>query len=308
MSSQQTQRVRDVIEKQVTPVFKGVTDVPTLRRLWETLSARSVVPTEVRWEPVMANGVSCEWVAGPSPDPAKAIFYLHGGAYLFGSAATYREVTGRLSMASRLRVLAADYRLAPEYPFPAALDDALAAYHWLLKNGFNAEQVVFAGSSAGGGLALAAMLALRDAGDNLPAAAILFSPFTDGTFSGASYRSRAEADPLVSIGLVVTAIRHYTAGKDPGSPLVSPLFANLAGLPPMLVHVGRDEILLDDSAGLAERAKVAGVDVELQVWDGMWHDFQRFGGRGVVEAQESIDLAAEFAQKQVSKRLQAQDT
>jgi acetyl esterase/lipase len=225
--------------------------------------------------------------------------YLHGGWYVFGSAATYRELIGRLSLATGMWVLAPDYRLAPEHPFPAAVDDAVAAYRWLLGIGIEPGRIVIAGDSAGGGLAMATLVALSDAGDQLPAAAVLLSPAIDLTCSGDSYTSRATSDPLFTREQVVTLVAHYLAGADPTSPLASPIYADLAGLPPLLVHVGSDEVLLDDSTRLAERARAAGVEVDLKVWDGMWHGFQRFAGREVVEAQDSIDLIGAFAKKHV---------
>ena len=271
-----------------------------MRRLWEVIAARSTpVPHEVSWEPVNAGHVACEWVHGPTSRDTQAVLYLHGGWYVFGSAATYRELIGRLSLATGMWVLAPDYRLAPEHPFPAAVDDAVAAYRWLLGIGIEPGRIVIAGDSAGGGLAMATLVALSDAGDQLPAAAVLLSPAIDLTCSGDSYTSRATSDPLFTREQVVTLVAHYLAGADPTSPLASPIYADLAGLPPLLVHVGSDEVLLDDSTRLAERARAAGVEVDLKVWDGMWHGFQRFAGREVVEAQDSIDLIGAFAKKHV---------
>lgn len=299
MPSAQSLRVRAVLEEQVTPAFKGLSEVAALRKLWEVLAARSIVPDEVRWEPVTTGQVACEWVHGPSNRGGQAVVYFHGGAYVIGSAATYRELIGRLSMATGMWVLAPNYRLAPEHPFPAAVDDALAAYRWLLGIGIEPGRIVIAGDSAGGGLALATLLALRDAGDRLPTAAVLLSPWIDLTCSDDSYASRAESDPLLTREVLVTLATHYLAGADPKSVLASPIYADLKGLPPLLVHVGSDEVLLGDATHLAERARAAGLDVELQVWDGMWHDFQRFAGRGVIEAQESIDLIGAFVKKRV---------
>jgi epsilon-lactone hydrolase len=299
MPSAQSLRVRAVLEEQVTPAFKGLSDVAALRQLWEVLAARSIVPDEVGWEPVTAGQVACEWVHGPINRGGQTMVYLHGGAYVIGSAATYRELIGRLSMATGMWVLAPDYRLAPKDPFPAAVDDALAAYRWLLGAGIEPGHIAISGDSAGGGLALATLLALRDAGEQLPAAAVLLSPWTDLTCSGDSYVSRAESDPLFTREALVQLAGHYLDGADPTSVLASPIYGDLKGLPPLLVHVGSDEVLLDDSTRLAERARAAGVDVELKVWDGMWHDFQRFAGRGVIEAQESIDLIGAFIKKRV---------
>lgn len=302
MPSAQSLRVRAVIEEQVTPAFKGLSDVAALRQLWEVIAARSTpVPDEVTWEPVTAGQVACEWVHGPFNQGGHAVVYLHGGGYVFGSAATFRELIGRLSIAAGMWVLAPDYRLAPEHPFPAAVEDALAAYRWLLgAGGLEPERIVISGDSAGGGLALATLLALRDAGERLPAAAVLLSPWIDLTCSGNSYTSRAESDPLFTRKQVVALAAQYLAGADPTSVLASPIYADLKGLPPLLVHVGSDEVLLDDATRLAERAKAAGVDVDLKIWDGMWHEFQRFAGRGVIEAEESIDLIGAFIKERVA--------
>jgi monoterpene epsilon-lactone hydrolase len=299
MPGEQSLRVRAVIEEQVTPAFKGLSDVTALRQLWDVLAARSTPPDEVSWEPVTAGHVACEWIHGPTRKGKQAVMYLHGGCYIFGSAATHRDLIGRLSLATGMWVLAPDYRLAPEHPFPAAVDDALAAYRWLLGTGIEAGRIVIAGDSAGGGLALATLLALRDEGDPLPAAGVLLSPVTDLTCSSDSYASRAASDPFFTRQQMVTLVAHYLAGADPASVLASPIYADLTGLPPLLVHVGSDEVLLDDATRLAERARSAGVEVDLRVWDGMWHDFQRYAGRGVVEAQESIDLIGAFIKKRV---------
>ena len=300
MPSAQSLRIRAALEEQVTPVLKGLSDVAALRQLWEVLAARSgPVPDEVKWEPVTAGQVACEWIHGPINRGGQAVMYIHGGGYVFGSVATYRELIGRLSLAAGMWVLAPDYRLAPEHPFPAAVDDSLAAYRWLLSIGIEPRHIVIAGDSAGGGLALATMVALRDAGDQLPAAAVLLSPGTDLTCSGDSYTSRATSDPFFTREQVVFLAAQYLAGANPTSVLASPIYADLKGLPPLLVHVGSDEVLLDDSTRLAERARAAGVEVDLRVWDGMWHDFQRQAGLGVIEAQESIDLIGAFIKKRV---------
>ena len=301
MPSEQTMRVRAMLEEQVTPIFKGVTDVAVARQVWEVLAARQVVPDEVSWEPVTAGQVQCEWIRGSITRQGQAILYFHGGGYLFGSAATYRELIGRLSMATGIRVLAPDYRLAPEHPFPAAVDDALAVYRWLLGTGIKPGHVVIAGDSAGGGLALATLVTLRDAGDSLPAGAVLLAPWTDLTCSGDSYASNAESDLTLTRKATLSAAAQYLAGADPTSGLASPIYADLKGLPPLLIHVGSDEVLLDDATRLAERARAAGLDVELRVWDGMWHVFQRFARLGVIEAQESIDLIGAFVNERIAE-------
>ncbi|HEX8732564.1 MAG TPA: alpha/beta hydrolase, partial [Ktedonobacterales bacterium] len=177
---------------------------------------------------------------------------------------------------TRARALWLDYRLAPECPFPAAVDDALAGYRWLLEQGVAPQRIVFAGDSAGGGLALATMLAAREAGLPLPAGATLLSPWTDLTGESSSAKSRAAVDPMVRGAGIAAGGRAYLAGADPRTPLASPLFADLHGLPPLLVHVGDAETLLDDSRSLAQRARDAGVEVTLHIWPGMFHVFPIF--------------------------------
>ncbi len=300
MPSAQSVQVRAIIEEQVTPLFKGLSDVAAVRQLWEVLAARSApAPDEIKWEPVTAGSVPCEWIHGSAPQGKQAVIYLHGGGYFFGSVRTFRDLIGRLSIASGVWVLAPDYRLAPEHPFPAALDNVLDVYRWLLDTGIESRDVAIAGDSAGGGLAVATMLALRDDGERLPAAAVLLSPWTDLTCTGDSCKSRAESDPLLTREALVTAAARYLAGADPTSGLASPIYADLRGLPPLLVHVGSDEILLNDATRLVERARAAEVDAELQVWEGMWHDFQRQAGFGVTESQESIDIIGAFIKKRL---------
>jgi monoterpene epsilon-lactone hydrolase len=225
-------------------------------------------------EPVDAGGVSAEWIAAPGVDSGRALFYLHGGAYCLGSITTHRAFVSRLARAGGMRALAIDYRLAPEHPFPAALEDSLAAYRWLLARGIDPARIIIAGDSAGGGLALATLVALRDAGEPLPAGVVCLSPWTDLAGTGDSVQSRAGSDPMFGSADMGPTARAYAGGRDLKTPLVSPLYADLRGLPPMLLQVGTDEILLDDSVRLAERAHETGVSATLTVWQGMFHVFQ----------------------------------
>lgn len=236
--------------------------------------ARLPAGTEVL--PVSANGVPAEWISGPVPQPG-ALLYLHGGAYAMGSIASHRELVARLAMAGGVRALAVAYRLAPEDPYPAALQDALAAYRWLLGQHIEPENIAIAGDSAGGGLALATLLALREGGDPLPAAAVCLSPWTDLTLSGASMAERAAADPILSPEGLARFAALYAGLHPLDDPLISPHFANLRGLPPLLIQVGTDEILLDDARRLAEHGRAAGVEVTLQVWEELFHVFQTVG-------------------------------
>ncbi len=213
---------------------------------------------------------------------------------MMGSCATERDLAARIARASAARVLSLDYRLAPEHPFPAMLEDAVGAYRWLLGQGFAPHCTALAGTSAGGGLCVSLLLALRDAGDPLPAAAVLISPGVDAAMTGESMRTRVKADPMLDPERVRVWVQMIAAGQDLRHPLLSPLYADLHGLPPLLIHVGTDEILLSDLERLAERAMAAGVDVTLEVWEHMWHAWHFSAARGVPESQQAIDRLGLF--------------
>jgi acetyl esterase/lipase len=245
-------------------------------------------PPDVRCTPVMANGVPAEWVAAPGADPQRVLLFFHGGGYYRGSIRTHREFAGRLSRASGATALAIGYRLAPEHAFPAAVDDCVTAWRWLVAGGTAPGRIVVAGDSAGGGLALALCLVLREAGEPLPAAGVLLSPWTDLAQSGASMESNALADPTISKGYLDRFAQAYLGNGAARNPLASPLHGDLRGLPPLLIQVGSVETLLDDSTRLAEKARAAGVRVDLQVWDGMFHVWQRHAAQ-LPEARQAID-------------------
>lgn len=221
---------------------------------------------------VVIDGVAGEWFLPVAPG-AGVILYLHGGAYVLGSVASHREFLVRLANATRAKVLAIEYRLAPEHPFPAALDDAVSAYRWLLTQGLSPADLLLAGDSAGGGLALAALLALRDEGAPLPAGAICLSPWVDLALTGASVREKAHLDPILTAPSLEKCARLYAAGHALTAPLISPLYAALDGLPPLLILAGTDEILADDASRIAANARLAGVAVTLEVWEGLFHVF-----------------------------------
>ena len=254
-----------------------------------------------RVQPVDAGGVSAEWTL---PEDGRAVagtlLYLHGGGYFQGSPFTHRRLVTALCLAAGLRGLSVDYRLAPEHPFPAAVDDALAAYRWLTgPSGEDPGRVVVAGDSAGGGLSAALLVALRDAGDRLPAGAYLLSPWTDLAGTGASMLTRADADPMIDPAESRATARRYAGDGDLRHPLVSPLYADLTGLPPLLIHVGDAEVLLDDATRLADRALGAGVAVELEVWPEAFHVFQIMVGL-VPEADEAVARAAAWMAKRIA--------
>ncbi|MEJ7927430.1 alpha/beta hydrolase [Sphingobium sp. AN641] len=253
---------------------------------------------DAEFEAVDAGGVPGEWVNLPGTIPSRVLLYLHGGGYFFGSAKDYRGMVSRLCRAADMRGLSLDYRLAPENKFPAALDDALAGYQWLLSQGVPSNQIVIAGDSAGGGLTLAVLVALRDQGAPLPAAAVCISPFTDQAKEGSSILSKAALDPIISSDLLDVVTDHYIGREgDPRSPLASPLYAELAGLPPVLILVGSFEVLLDDSTRFAARAKSAGVELEIDVWEGMTHIWPFFAAI-IPEGRQAIEqMGAYIADK-----------
>jgi monoterpene epsilon-lactone hydrolase len=255
------------------------------------------LPADVSVTPVDAGGVPAEWVVAGGTREQRAVLYLHGGGYVIGSPRTHRDLTSRLSRACRARVLVPEYRLAPEYPCPAAVDDTVAAYRYLLAGGADPARTVIAGDSAGGGLAVAALVALRDAGEPLPAAAVCISPWVDLEVAGESATTRAGADPMVDAVRLRENGRLY-GGDDLRAPLAAPLYADLTGLPPMLVQVGDAEILLDDAVRLAERAKAAGVEVDLEVWDEMIHVFPMFAG-GLDEGRQAIERIGAWVEQRL---------
>jgi epsilon-lactone hydrolase len=226
-------------------------------------------------------------------EPVTTILYLHGGGYYFCSPQTHRSLVFALARRSRARIFSLDYRLAPECPFPAALDDALAAYRWLVADGVSPRTIVIAGDSAGGGLALATLLALRDAGDPLPAGGLLFSPWTDLAATGASIASNDGRDPMFVGAAIGRAAKLYLGDADPRNPRASPVYGRFDGLPPLFIQVGDTEVLLDDSTRVADRARAAGVAVDLEIWPNMPHVFQMFAPF-MPEANRALDRAASF--------------
>ena len=262
------------------------------RRAWEDAAKDTVLPPGTVVTPAELAGVPCEWVERAGTRDRGVVVFLHGGGYNSGSCLTHRELAARLALASGLSVLTVAYRLAPEFPFPAALEDAVAVYKGVLKSGHGAEQVVLGGDSAGGGLAASTLLRLRDDGTALPAAAFLLSPMLDLTFSGPSVRLLAHVDTVVTLGALQAAADYYLAGRSPDHPLASPLFANLEGLPPLLLQVGDHEILLDDATRFARKAAGAGVAVRLEVWEDRGHMWQ--ASSGLPEAEEALTHIAEF--------------
>ena len=269
------------------------------RKGFEMLAAALFrVADDVRVTPTRAGGVPAEWVEAPEAAPDRALLYLHGGGYTTGSPATHRDLAGRLSRAAGVRVLNVDYRLAPEHPHPAAVEDATAAFRWLLGEGIDPARVAVAGDSAGGGLTLATLVALRDEGTPLPAAGVGLSPWVDLEGLGESMTTKAAADPMVQREGLLEMARAYLGPHPPRTPLAAPLHADLRGLPPLLLHVGTAETLLDDALRFAERAREAGVDVRLETWDDMVHVWHIFAPM-LPEGQQAIERIGEFLRKRL---------
>jgi acetyl esterase/lipase len=244
---------------------------------------------------VEVGGVPADRVEHETATGDRAVIYLHGGGYVVGSPRVQGAIAAHLARASGATVYALDYRLAPENPFPAALDDSRAAYEWLLQRGADPGRVALAGDSAGGGLALATAAAARDAGTPMPGALVLISPWVDLTLSGETIHSKARDDAMLTRAWLTQCAEGYLDGASPDDPMASPLFADLGGLPPTLIQVGTREILLSDAVRLAERAAAAGVDVRLRRHDGLGHAFQLHAGalrasdRAIVEAAEFLE-------------------
>lgn len=245
---------------------------------------------------VDARGVAGDVVTTRASLPGRHLLYLHGGAYTVGAPRLYRHFTWRIADAARARVLVIDYRLAPEHPFPAALDDAVAAWRWLLDSGADPRQMLVAGDFAGGGLALAMMLKLRDDGLPLPAAAVAMSPWTDLALTAPSFRDNAEADPMLVAEDVPRFAAGYLAGADARDPYASPLYGDPRGLPPTLLQAGSDEILRDDAVRMADAMRAAGCDVELQVWPKMPHTWQLLAPM-LPEARAALREIARFLER-----------
>ena len=299
MPSQAMQDVIDALRsRQKASAAQAQPTLDELRAAFTPGDRLHPVPDDVRVSEVTTDGVPAHWLAAPGADAGRVLLFLHGGGYEFGSLHSDGELAARLGRASRMRVLFPEYRLAPEHPFPAAIDDVLAAWRWLrTSQRLNARSIAVAGDSAGGGLAMALLVATRDAGEALPAAAALMSPTVDLTSSGASMTERADQDPISTPAMLSQFAADYLAGADPKTPLASPLFAVLAGLPPLLIQVGTADLLLSDSERLAAAAAQAGVDVALQIGEGLPHVYQLL--LGTPEAAEATEQIGKFLRARV---------
>ena len=242
------------------------------------------------------TGLRAEWITPKNPAAGKLVIYLHGGGYVMGNCATHRPLVSYIAKAAGVRALLPEYRLAPEHPFPAGIDDAVRLYRAVLAAGYAPHNIVIAGDSAGGGLTMATLLALRDAGDPQPAAACLLSPWLDLTGSGESMQANARSDPWFEPEFLPLLAKYYCEERERANPMVSPVFAHLQGLPPLYIQVCGDEILLSDSTRLVERARAAGVEADIEIYAGLWHVFQAFA-RQVPESRAAVARIGSYIER-----------
>ena len=297
-SAEELEKVVQMLKGRAQKVQAAGGSLDVLRSSYEEMMLPLPVDGDAAFERVSAGGVPADWVTTPGVSD-KVLLYLHGGGYVFGSPRTHRAMFSRLSRASGMRVLGLDYRLSPENSFPAPVEDAAAAYRWLLSQGVEPRHIAVGGDSAGGGLVASTLVCLRYFGEPLPAAGVCISPWADMEAIGESMTANVESDPNVRKEGLRGLAKLYLAGKDPRTPLAAPIYADLSGLPPMLIQVGSIETLLDDSTRLAERAESAGVEVELEVWDDMvhvWHLFAPILGEG----QRAIERVGGFLREHTS--------
>ena len=260
------------------------------------------VSKNITVEKINMEGIQAEWLI-PFPSSAhseKVILYLHGGGYITGSIEDHRMMCGLLANATETKVLIPEYRLAPEHPFPAALDDALKVYQWLLDQGYSSTNMIIAGDSAGGGLSIATVLALKEKSGSLPAAVVCLSPWADLALTGQSHTTKAKAEAILNKDVLHEWALCYTDESNLTNPLVSPIHGDFHGFPPLLIQVGSEEILLDDSTLLVEKAKSAGVDVTLKIWDDMWHVWQALGDL-IPENKKTFEEIGQFVQRQFGR-------
>ncbi len=251
------------------------------------------IPKDVTVVDVDADDIRAKWISPTNENPGKVILHLHGGGYVTGSMDSHLMMCIPMAQTLKTKILLPEYRLAPEHPFPAAVEDAVRVYRWALAQGYQPQDIILSGDSAGGGLALATVLSLRDAGDPLPAAIVCMSPWTDLTFTGQSHLTKAKADCVLLTDVLREWAACYTGTETPKNPLISPIYADFHNFPPILIQVGSDEVLLDDARMLAEKAKSAGVDVTLKVWDEMWHVWPALGDL-IPESKKTFEEIGQF--------------
>ncbi|MFC9842340.1 alpha/beta hydrolase [Streptomyces sp. NPDC060223] len=289
MSTEQQDSLDVILRQSALPVDS---DVSEQRRLLRELTSQPL-PADVTVKPTTLGGVPTAEITVEGVEPRHVVLYFHGGVYVLGDAFSSAGLAAQVGRRTSAKVFSVDYRLAPEHPYPAAVDDASAAYEALLHDGVAASDIVFAGDSAGGGLAVATLVNARDHGLPLPAAAYVMSPYADLTLAGTTIETKRGADPLLSRELLEPRVADYTAGQDPALGLISPVFADLSRLPPLIIQVGTHEVLLDDAVRLAQRAAAADVEVTLEVTPRVPHVFQAYGPL-LDESAAALDRAGHF--------------
>jgi acetyl esterase/lipase len=274
------------------------------RKEMEEWATTLKIPGDLTIEEISVNGISSVWLSTPESVKEQVILYLHGGGYMLGSINTHKVLGTNIARASKSRVLMIDYRLAPENPYPAALEDSVSAYKWLIDEaGINPKNIVISGDSAGGGLTAATLIKLREMGIPLPAAAVLLSPWADLEVTGDSVKTKRGKDPMLTEDELFFCANVYVEDNDPKNPYISPIYADMKDLPPLLIQVGSSELILDDSTRLAENAQSAGVEVILDVWEDMIHVFQSFAP-WAPEGKQAIEKIGEFIQKRMKEQIQ----
>ena len=296
MSTEQRETLDAILRQSSFPADSGVDEQ---RRLLRELLSAQPLPADVTVTAATLGGVPTAEITVDGVEPRHVVLYFHGGVYVLGDAFLAADLASQVGRRTQARVISVDYRLAPEHPFPAAVDDALAAYGALLDNGVAPSDIAFAGESAGGGLAIATLVNAREHGLPLPAAAFVMSPYADLTLAGATMETRHEADPLLSREALEARIADYTAGEDAALPLISPVFADLSGLPPLLIQAGSHEVLLDDAVRLAQQAAAADVEVTLDITPQVPHVFQAYYAI-LDEGGAALDRAGQFLSAQLA--------
>jgi acetyl esterase/lipase len=296
MSTQQRETIEAILRQSAFPVDS---DVAEQRRLLRAAVSAQPLPADVTVTAAALGGIPTAEITVDGIEPRHVVLYFHGGVYVIGDAFLAADLASQVGRRTGAKVISVDYRLAPEHPYPAAVDDALAAYEALLHNGTAPSDIVFAGESAGGGLAVVTMVNARDHGLPLPAAAFVMSPYADLTLAGATMETRREVDPLLSFETLQARVADYTAGQDAALGLISPVFADLSGLPPLIIQAGTHEVLLDDALRLARQAATADVEVILDITPGVPHVFQAYHAI-LDEAAAALDRAGEFLSAQLA--------
>jgi acetyl esterase/lipase len=299
MLSEQARQIRASMRREPEAAAAPAPSIEAQRQEWEAAALQAPLPPGVTVTPVADAAVAGAWFDVAAQQVDRVLLLLHGGGFSTGSSVTHRELAARLAVVCKARVLALDYRLAPEHPFPAAVTDSTGAYSWLLREGWRPDQIALVGDSAGTTLVLAALLSLRDQRLPLPAAGILLSPWVDLTVSDPSLAERADRDPMVTQAGLLAAATLYLAGADPRQPLASPIYGDLRGLPPLLAQVGEDEVLLGDAQRLAAGIRAAGGSITLEVWEGMWHVWHGWAGE-LPEARQAIERIGAFVDQNLA--------